>query len=101
MDRRAARLALVTTIAALLAATGCKKNEPLVDPNPVPGPGLSNPTVNLFGFEESQIHWLHYNVQRRGRVRLARFDPADPEKMERNIYRAVEKAFKKYPVKKK
>jgi hypothetical protein len=26
---------------------------------------------------------------------------ADPEKMERNIHRAVEKAFKKYPVKKK
>lgn len=68
-------LPLALAVLPLIAA-GCEKK------TKHPGPSPRNNTVNLFGYEESQIHWMHYNIQRRGRVLLARFDPSRPDEME-------------------
>jgi hypothetical protein len=82
MKRLGLRLGLGIALLGLATSPACKKNDGGGSTNPLDGTSLKKPTVNLFGFEESQIHWLHYNVQRRGRVLLARFNPDRPDQME-------------------
>ena len=39
------------------------------------------PSINLFGFEESQVHHIHSNLNpeaARGRIFLVRYDPRRP-----------------------
>ena len=74
-------LAALAFTLPMLTASGCKKGPGSNDPTD--GARVTNQeTVNLFGFEESQIHYIHYNIKRRGRVLLARYDPAHPEGFE-------------------
>jgi hypothetical protein len=39
---------------------------------------VDQPILNLFGFEESYIHRINFNVQQRGRLILVHYDPAKP-----------------------
>ncbi len=48
-------------------------------------PGLkttvTQPVLNLFGFEESYIHRINFNVQQRGRLIVVRYDPTAPDEV--------------------
>lgn len=70
-----------TTLAvvALLALAGCEKKK-TKQPDPI-GTTIEQPTLNLFGFEESYIHRINFNVQQRGRLILVHYDPKKPHEI--------------------
>ena len=56
--------------------TSCKKPPVMVVP-------INNhPTINLFGFEESQLHHIHNTVELHRNIFLVRFDPEQPGNLE-------------------
>jgi len=57
-----------------------------------PKPGFGTLVIEIYDAKSGDLVW---------EAKTSGSGSNDPEKMERNIYRAVEKAFKKYPVKKK
>jgi hypothetical protein len=42
----------------------------------------NHPTINLFGFEESELHHIHNTVELRRNIFLVRYDPEQPNALE-------------------
>ena len=48
---------VLPSLLSLAVLTGCP------GPGPGPGPDTNHPTINLFGFEESELHHIHNTVE--------------------------------------
>src|SRR5690606_9911593 len=57
-------------LASLTLLAGCKREQ------------TNYPTINLFGFEESQLHHIHNTVELHRNIFLVRYDPRSPDKLE-------------------
>lgn len=68
---------LIALAIASSLAMGCDKKKKKTDP-PIMDTGVEQPILNLFGFEESYIHRINFNVQQRGRLILVHYDPTKP-----------------------
>lgn len=68
------RYAVLFVCLALLG--GCAKDKVLVLVSD------SHPTINLFGFEESQLHHIHNTVELHRNIFLVRYDPKKPDVLE-------------------
>lgn len=68
----------VAAAALALALPSCTKKKKSPDANNPMASSVDQPTLNLFGFEESYIHRINFNVQQRGRLILVHYDPAKP-----------------------
>jgi hypothetical protein len=66
------RTFLLSSLASLALLTGCHPDDPV----PV------NPTINLFGFEESQLHHIHNTVELHRNILLVHYDPKSPDRLE-------------------
>jgi len=66
-------------LALVSLASGCRKSSDVGVKAPV---ASNNPTVNLFGFEESQLHHIQNTVELHHNVFLVRYDPAKPRMIE-------------------
>lgn len=61
----------------MLASTGCDHDRKVMSP------AQDNyPTINLFGFEESQLHHIHNTVELHRNLFLVRYDANTPEQIE-------------------
>jgi hypothetical protein len=66
------------SIASLCLLGGCEKK-----PKPPVHPVADNhPTINLFGFEESELHHIHNTVELHRNIFLVHYDPATPDRIE-------------------
>jgi hypothetical protein len=62
------------SIASLALLGGCEKPDDKVLDN--------HPTINLFGFEESELHHIHNTVELHRNIFLVRYDPESPDELE-------------------
>ncbi len=60
-----------------LLSSGCDHDRKVMSPAQD-----NHPTINLFGFEESQLHHIHNTVELHRNLFLVRYDPAAPEQIE-------------------
>jgi hypothetical protein len=68
------------SLLSLLAISGCEKKK---SKHPVGDATQHNhPTINLFGFEESQLHHIHNTVELHRNIFLVHYDPLRPDKLE-------------------
>lgn len=73
--RTFAALRLATLLSGLAALTACKPKVLMVVTD-------NAPTINLFGFEESQLHHIHNTIELRSNIFLVRYDPKKPDALE-------------------
>jgi hypothetical protein len=69
------RTLVLSSLASLAVLGGCdrKPNKKVID---------NHPTINLFGFEESQLHHIHNTVELHRNIFLVRYDPKSPNRLE-------------------
>ena len=69
------RSLVLPSLASLVLLAGCDKNpkKDVID---------NHPTINLFGFEESQLHHIHNTVELHRNIFLVRYDPKSPDRIE-------------------
>ncbi|MFO7565008.1 MAG: hypothetical protein R6X02_20350 [Enhygromyxa sp.] len=69
------RTLILPSLATLALLAGCdrKPNKKVID---------NHPTINLFGFEESQLHHIHNTVELHRNIFLVRYDPKSPDRLE-------------------
>ena len=67
------------SIGSLLLLGGCDKGKKKGPVNPMAD---NHPTINLFGFEESELHHIHNTVELHRNIFLVHYDPAQPERIE-------------------
>lgn len=75
MSPRLCSVLLASTVGLLACEPKKKTNNP-DDPPPV-----EQPTLNLFGFEEAYIHFLHFNVKERRRLILVEYHPEQSDEI--------------------
>lgn len=66
------------SLASLALLGGCDKGKKKVM-NPMSN---NHPTINLFGFEESQLHHIHNTVELHRNIFLVHYDPERPNQLE-------------------
>lgn len=69
------RRLVLPSLASLTLLAGCDKNpkRAVLD---------NHPTINLFGFEESELHHIHNTVELHRNIFLVRYDPKSPNRLE-------------------
>ena len=69
------------SLLSLVALAGCEKKVKTQPPT-ADAPKNNHPTINLFGFEESQLHHIHNTVELHRNIFLVHYDPAQPDRLE-------------------
>jgi hypothetical protein len=69
------RTLLLSSLASLAVLSGC-------DMNPKDKVLDNHPTINLFGFEESELHHIHNTVELHRNIFLVHYDPKSPDRLE-------------------
>lgn len=82
MSNRAAWTRSLLVSLAIANVVGCEPKDKDKDLKPPMEPSVDQPILNLFGFEESYIHRINFNVQQRGRLILVHYDPTKPHDLE-------------------
>jgi hypothetical protein len=70
------------SLLSLLAISGCEKRKKEAKHPGAEVTHNNHPTINLFGFEESQLHHIHNTVELHRNIFLVHYDPMQPGKLE-------------------
>ncbi len=82
--RRCREISTAVALLCVALALGSCATKPGIKEAKLAGAGRATgmPAVNLFGLEEAQLHWMHYNIQTRQRVLVVHFDADQPSEMQ-------------------
>ncbi len=72
------RTLVPVSLASLALLGGCDKSKS----KKLEAPIDNTPTINLFGFEESELHHIHNTVELHRNIFLVRYDPQMPDRLE-------------------